>query len=234
MKGMMMDGIWNVLGGRHYCMVDDEGAAEAGAAGGGDAPEAGGEGGALSGGGDAPEAGESGVGGIDWGSATADSLFASVEMPDIDGVKVDANLVKERYGDFCIKHRISPKAVSEFLKLDAEDATKAREASRRAEAEEERKDMENFNAQGDALRREFSQVQIDEAVDTLRHDSSLNGDRDFMEAVTGPMSNNKTMMRLILNWAEHHRVDSTPGAARGSSASGRQGFAARWTGMDIR
>lgn len=195
----------------------------------------GGDGGALSGG--ASKGGRDGDGGtgeaIDWEKITVEDLFKKVEVPQIEGVKANVEQVQKQYGEFCRKHHIDPKVVSEFMKLEGEAFAKELKESRDAAEAESRKVKENFDAQGAALRKEFNQIQIDEAVKTLQNDATLNGDEDFMKVVTGPMSNNKTMMRLILNWAEHHKVDNTAGAGSGSGSSGLSGFAERWTGKKI-
>ena len=154
-------------------------------------------------------------------------------MPQIEGVKANVEQVQKQYGEFCRKHHIDPKVVSEFMKLEGEAFAKELKESKAAADAENRKVKENFDAQGAALRKEFNQIQIDEAVKTLQNDATLNGDEDFMKVVTGPMSNNKTIMRLILNWAEHHKVDNTAGAGSGSGSSGLSGFAERWTGKKI-
>jgi hypothetical protein len=205
-----------------------------GGTGGGEGGE-GGTGGALSGGaskgGDG--GGESGEGTIDWEKITVEELFKKVEIPQIEGVKANTEQVQKQYGEFCKKHHIDPKVVSEFMKLEGEAFAKELKESKAAAEAESKKVKENFDAQGAALRKEFNQIQIDEAVKTLQNDATLNGDEDFMKVVTGPMSNNKTMMRLILNWAEHHKVDNTAGAGSGSGSSGLSGFAERWTGKKI-
>lgn len=192
----------------------------------------GGQGGALSGG--ASKGGQGGDGGageaIDWDKISVEDLFKKVEMPTIEGVKANAEFVQKQYGEFCKKHHIDPKVVSEFMKLEGEAFAKELKESKAASDAEAQRVKENFDAQGAALRKEFNQIQIDEAVRTLQNDAALNGDEDFMKMVTGPMSNNKTMMRLILNWAEHHKVDNTAGAGSGSGGSGAAGFAERWTG----
>lgn len=192
----------------------------------------GGQGGALSGG--ASNGGQGGDGGgegaIDWEKISVEDLFKRVEIPTIEGVKANVEVVQKQYGDFCKKHHIDPKVVSEFMKLEGEAFAKELKESKAASDAEAQRVKENFDAQGAALRKEFNQIQIDEAVRTLQNDAALNGDEDFMKMVTGPMSNNKTMMRLILNWAEHHKVDNTAGAGSGSGGSGAAGFAERWTG----
>lgn len=191
-----------------------------------------GAGGALSGAG----AGTGGSGGtgaddaIDWEKITDADFFAKVSMPEIEGVKVDSEYVQKQYGEFCRKHHIDPKVVTEFMKLEGE-AYKSELAERKAARETADKEVkENFEAQGKALRAEFSQIQIDEAISALQNDATLNGDADFMKAVTGHLSNNKTIMRLVLNWAEHHKSDTTAGAGAGAGGGGAVGFAERWIG----
>lgn len=193
-----------------------------------------GTGGALSGGKNGGGTSGGGAGdAIDWDKITDADFFGKVTMPEIEGLKVNSEYVQKQYGEFCRKHHIDPKVVSEFMKLEG-DAFKADLAERKAEMERENKALkENFEAQGKALRSEFSQIQIDEAVSCLQNDATLKGDEDFMKMVTGPMSNNKTMMRLILNWADHHKTDTTSGAGGGSGVGGSAGFAERWTGKKI-
>jgi hypothetical protein len=240
--------------GRYYCLMAEEGGTDGGTGGGtgtgGDNGGAGagqggdngdkggtgdgaGTGGALSGAGaGAGGSGEAGAGEaeIDWEKITDADFFAKVSMPEIEGIKVDSEYVQKQYGEFCRKHHIDPKVVSEFMKLEGE-AYKNELAERKAARETADKEVkENFEAQGKALRAEFNQIQIDEAVSALQNDATLNGDADFMKAVTGPLSNNKTIMRLVLNWAEHHKSDTTAGAGAGAGGGGAAGFAERWTG----
>lgn len=214
-----------------------EGGGEGGAGtGGGAGKDTGGDngGGALSGGtGGEGGSGEGGSDSIDWDKITDADFFGKVTMPEIEGLKVNSEFVQKQYGEFCRKHHIDPKVVSEFMKLEG-DAFKAELAERKAASEAEAKALrENFDAQGKALRAEFNQIQIDEAVKCLQNDATLKGDEDFMKMVTGPMSNNKTMMRLILNWAEHHKTDTTSGAGGGAGSGDNLGFAARWTGKKM-
>lgn len=227
-------------GGEGGAGSDDGGAGGAGGAEGTEGAEGGegGSGGALSGGASkggtgGGKGGDSGEDAIDWDKITVEDLFKKVDMPQIEGVKVNVEQVQKQYGEFCRKNHIDPKVVSEFMKLEGEAFAKESKESKAAVDAENRKVKENFDAQGAALRKEFNQIQIDEAVKTLQNDATLNGDEDFMKVVTGPMSNNKTIMRLILNWAEHHKVDNTAGAGSGSGSSGLSGFAERWTGKKI-
>lgn len=200
----------------------------------GDGGAGGDGGGALSGGnGGAGGTGSDGSDTIDWDKITDADFFSKVTMPEIEGLKVNSEFVQKQYGEFCRKHHIDPKVVSEFMKLEG-DAFKNELAERKAASDAEAKAIrENFDAQGKALRAEFNQIQIDEAVKCLQNDATLKGDEDFMKMVTGPMSNNKTMMRLILNWAEHHKTDTTSGAGGGAGSNGNLGFAARWTGQKM-
>ena len=243
--------------GRHYCLMAEEGGTDGGGGGGGGTGDGtgtgdgGGAGGAGAGqGGDNGNNGGTGTGegaggalsgagagggngasdAIDWEKITDADFFAKVSMPEIEGIKVDSEYVQKQYGEFCRKHHIDPKVVTEFMKLEGE-AYKNELAERKAARETADKEVkENFEAQGKALRAEFNQLQIDDAIKTLQNDTTLNGDEDFMKAVTGPLSNNKTMMRLILNWADTHKSDTTAGAGAGAGGGGAAGFAERWTG----
>lgn len=234
-----------------YLMAEEGGDEGAGGGAGGAGSEGGGDDGAGSDGaedGGAGEGGEgvlsggkTGAGGtgsdssdtIDWDNITDADFFSKVTMPEIEGLKVNSEFVQKQYGEFCRKHHIDPKVVSEFMKLEG-DAFKNELAERKAASEAEAKAIrENFDAQGKALRAEFNQIQIDEAVKCLQNDATLNGDEDFMKMVTGPMSNNKTMMRLILNWADNHKTDTTSGAGGGAGSNGDIGFAARWIGRKM-
>ena len=245
---------------RHYCIMAEEGGGGAGGSGGGGAGggAGGGDGGAGAGqGGDSGDNGGTGTGdgaggalsgagagaggngdngagdAIDWDKITDADFFSKVSMPEIEGIKVDSEYVQKQYGEFCRKHHIDPKVVTEFMKLEGE-AYKNELAERKAARETADKEAkENFEAQGKALRAEFNQIQIDEAVSALQNDATLNGDADFMKAVTGPLSNNKTIMRLVLNWAEHHKSDTTTGAGAGAGAGGAAGFAERWIGKKL-
>lgn len=202
------------------------GGALSGAGGAGAGTGAGGTGGAGGAGAGAGDA-------IDWDKITDAEYFGKVKVAPIEGVNINMEHAQKMYGEFCRKHHIAPEVVAEFMGLEGKsylDAMKKADAATAAQAAEVAK---NFNAQGEALHKAFNDSQIQTAVQALQNDTTLNGDADFMKAVTGPLSNNKTMVALLLNWAEHHRTDTNTGAGAGAGAGGGQGFAARWTGKQF-
>lgn len=225
----------------------DGGAGGAGGAGGssgdGGTGGAGGSGGALSGaGGSGGAGGQGGQGGagagagegaIDWEKVTAAELFGKVKMPEIEGINFNSEAAIEKYGEICRKHHISPEAIADFLNIEGKEYADALKAEKEEADKVAAETKKNFDAQGVALRKEFTQIQIDAAIDTIRNTAELNGDKDFMDAITGPLSNNKTIMRLILNYRDSHHIDTGTGAGSGAGGSGNQGFAARWTGKNI-
>ena len=191
------------------------------------------EGGALGGAGAGGEGGEGGAGdgAIDWDKITDDEYFGKVQVPTVEGVNMNMDYVKKTYGEFIRKHHISPEAVAEYLQMEGGTFKKAYDetmAKQRAETEEIRK---NFNAQGEALKKAYNPQQIDTAVKAL---ATFSDDKDFMQVATTNLSNNPTLVKLLLNWAEHNSVDDTAGAGAGAGAGGGlAGFAERWTGKKI-
>jgi hypothetical protein len=191
------------------------------------------EGGAL--GGDGGEGGEGGAGAgegaIDWEKITDDEYFGKVQVPAVDGVNMNMDYVKKTYGEFIRKHHISPEAVAEYLQMEGGTFKKSYDetvARQKAETEEIRK---NFVAQGEALKKAYNPQQIDTAVKAL---TTFSDDKDFMQVATTNLSNNPTLVKLLLNWAEHNSVDDTAGAGAGAGAGGALGgFAERWTGKKL-
>ena len=213
-----------------------------GGAGGGMFAGNGGEGGAGEGtkggvlggaGGQGGEGGEGGAGegAIDWDKMTDDEYFGKVQVPTVDGVTMNMDYVKKTYGEFIRKHHISPEAVAEYLKMEGGTFKKAYDetmAKQKAETEEIRK---NFDAQGVALKKAYNPQQIDTAVKAL---ATFSDDEDFMQVATTNLSNNPTLVKLLLNWAEHNSGDDTAGAGAGAGAgSALAGFAERWTGKKL-
>ena len=154
-------------------------------------------------------------------------------MPEVEGVKINAEYAAKRYGEFCRKHHISPEVAAEFMKLEGEGYAASMKKLDEANAKTSAQVKANFDAQGEALHKAYNAEQIQTAVDVLRNSAELNGDADFMKMVTGPMSNNKTMVALLLNWAQTHKTDANTGAGNGAGGAGDKGFAARWTGKNI-
>ena len=138
--------------------------------------------------------------------------------------------IKKTYGEFLRKHHISPEAVKDYLAMEGATFKKAFDAAKEKEAAETKAIKENFDAQGEALKKNFSEAQIETAVGAL---STFADDKDFMQIATTNLSNNSTLVKLLLNWAEHHKVDGTTGAGQGQGSGGLSGFAERWTGKKI-
>lgn len=192
------------------------------------------EGGALGGaGGQGGEGGEGGAGegAIDWDKITDDEYFGKVQVPPVDGVTMNMDYVKKTYGEFIRKHHISPEAVAEYLQMEGGTFKKVYDetmAKQKAETDEIHK---NFVAQGEALKKAYNPQQIETAVKAL---STFSEDKDFMQVATTNLSNNPTLVKLLLNWAEHNSVDDTAGAGAGAGAGGAlAGFAERWTGKKL-
>lgn len=184
------------------------------------------EGGALGKGG----AGEGGAGEIDWDKITDDEFFGKVQFPEVEGVTIGKDYVKQTYGEFIRKHHVSPEAVADFLKLEGGNFRKSYEEEMAKQAAETKAIKENFDAQGAELKKTYTPQQIETAVGAL---AKFSDDKDFMKIATTNLSNNKTLVKLLLNWAEHNAVDDTAGAGQGQGASGLSGFAERWTGKKI-
>jgi hypothetical protein len=138
--------------------------------------------------------------------------------------------VKKTYGEFIRKHHISPETVADYLKLEGGNFRKAYDAAMEKQAAETKAIKENFEAQGEALKKAYSQEQIDTAVGAL---ATFSEDKDFMQIATTNLSNNPTLVKLLLNWAEHHKVDDNTVAGQGQGSGGLSGFAERWTGKKI-
>lgn len=196
---------------------------------GGDDPT---KGGALGGaGGEGEKDGEGGTGDqVDWDGITDDEYFGKVEIPTVEGVNINTDHIKKTYGEFLRKHHISPEAVKDYLAMEGAIFKKAYDGAKAKEAEETKAIKENFAAQGEALKKAYSADQIETAVGAL---STFSEDKDFMQVATTNLSNNPTLVKLLLNWAEHHKVDGTVGAGQGQGSGGLSGFAERWTGKKM-
>lgn len=222
------------------------GGAEGGAGGGtGGEGGAGGHGGALSdAGGQGGEGGEQGGalsnagkngltddGGIDWEKISDADYFAQVKVPQIDGAQFNVEVAAKKYGRFCVENHIAPEVIGKFLELEgkafAENDKAQREEAERQSAEA----LENFNAQGVELRNEFTADQLTNAAEVLGRE--FGQDKDFMKFATRELSNNKTLVKLLLNWREHHQTDGGTGLGKGAGGTGTIGFAERWTGKKV-
>ena len=220
---------WTMYAFRNGTAKMEEAGAEGGgapsetAAGGETAPQ-----GALGGqAGTAPDGGSE----FDWGNATPQSYFEKVSAPTGDGIEFDSKMAAERYGQFCIDNKISPEVLTKYLAMESKFIVEQNKAT---EAEEARRNAEfrrGFEAQGAALKRDFSPQQIQSAVDVLGRDFA--GDKDFMRYATREMSNNPSLVKLLVNWAETHQTDGGVGAGKGVTNGAGLGFAARWTGRNI-
>lgn len=173
---------------------------------------------------------EGGEQAYDFANATPQDYFSKVEIPSIEGVEFNKDAALKNYGQFCIDNKISPEVLTKYLALEGKLIAEQNKVAEAESAEESAAERKNFEAQGVALKREFSPQQIDTAVEALSRDFSQ--DKDFMRYATREMSNNPSLVRLLVNWAETHSVDKAIGVGSGSSGSGAKGFAARWTGKN--
>lgn len=218
---------WTMFLLRHGAVKMDE----AGAEGGGAPAETAADGGAEPQGALGGQPATTEGGDFDWGNATPQSYFEKVSAPTGEGIEFDSKMAAERYGQFCIDNKISPQVLSKYLAMESKFIVEQNKAT---EAEEARKNAEfrkGFEAQGAALKRDFSPQQIQSAVDVLGRDFA--GDKDFMRYATREMSNNPSLVKLLVNWAETHQTDRGVGAGHGVTNGAGLGFAARWTGKNI-
>lgn len=240
--------------GRRYCVMAEEG--DTGGAGGGGGggggtdtgtdnggtgtDDAGGGGGAGGGtdsgaGGALSNAGDKGGAGgepVDYSKMTDADYMAKVTAPNIEGVSLNLEDIGKRYATFCRENSISPEVLTKFLEMEgkyfAED-DKAIVAEMEKEAKARK---ENFDAQGEVLRKNYSDEQIKNAVSILASDDFAK-DEDFMKIATKELSNNSTLVKLLLNWGEHHKTDTGTGAGAGAGGGGASGFAERWIGKKL-
>lgn len=210
-----------------YGLMDEEptGTGEEPGAGGGALSDAGdaapGGDGALSDAGDARPAAETAE--PDWANMTDEDYFKGFQAPE--GVEVDLKDISANYGKFLRENRIPQKALAEYLKIDA-GIRKAADEKAAAEREAEDKALkEQMADERAALVKEFNPEQIKVAVEALR---GFKEDRAFFEAATGRYSNNSTLVRLLVNWAETHGGDGLPGVK--PTGGGGDDFVRNWTG----
>lgn len=197
---------------------------------GGEGGEGGATGGALAGAGKGGEGGEGDGTTVDWDSMTDEKYFEGFEAPAVDGIEMNMEHVKKTYGAFLRKYHIPQEALKEYLEMEGKAFRKAYDTNKESEAAETKAIKENFEAQGEALKKNFNEAQIETAVSTL---ATFSSDEDFMKIATTNLSNNSTLVRLLLNWAEHHKADGTAGAGNGQGGSPLSGFAERWTGKKM-
>lgn len=232
--------------GRNYCLMDEAGGTD-GAGGGGTGTGGGdtgsgqgggsgdkngtgngaGTGGALSGAGD--DKGGAGGEPVDYSKMTDADYMSKVTAPNIEGVSLNLEDIGKRYATFCRENSISPEVLTKFLEMEGkyfaeDDKAIATEMEKEAQARKQ-----NFDAQGEVLRKNYSDEQIKNAVSVLASDDFAK-DEDFMKIATKELSNNSTLVKLLLNWGEHHKTDTGTGAGAGAGGGGAAGFAERWTG----
>jgi hypothetical protein len=199
---------------------DGSGGALAGAADGGGEPAGATDGGEGGGGEGAPTAEAPAV---DWEKMTDEEYFKDFKPPE----GVDAKELQANYGAFLRENRIPQSALSKFLEISAGIEKKAAEEESAAAEKAEAEAKAAFQAEGKALREAFNKEQIASAVEVLK---GFADDKAFFEAATGRFSNNATLVKLLVNWAETHRSDDVPGAAAGNGG-GQDSFLRNWTGV---
>lgn len=160
---------------------------------------------------------------VDYSKMSDEEYFKDFKAPE--GVEVDVGDLTKNYGEFLRKNGISPAVLSEFLGIE-DKLVKAAESAGRAEQEKaDAAEKAAFQAEGEAVRKEFSPEQIASAKTALK---DFGGDKVFMSMATGRLSNSATLVRLLVNWAETHRGDGLPGG--GAAPAQKQDFASLWRG----
>ena len=232
-----------------------EGGAGGGAAGGG-AGGAGGEGGGTGGadgagsevgagggalnGGQGDEGGAGGKGGeggaqgeingggaqtesIDWEKITDDEYIGKLKAPE--GQKFNEDVMKA-YAPLLRECKIAPEVFQKFLAKDAE-LSKAIGEKRNRELEERRNAAtEAFKKAGEDFRKEYTPEQIKD-MNSVIHDID---DETFKQIVIkSPLSNNRTMGKMLLAYKQVYGNDSAPGSA-GAGAGKEKTFEQVWTG----
>ena len=197
----------------------DEG--DQGALGGGETPaetQGAGDQGAL-GGGETPAEQTA----VDYGKMTDEEYFKDFKAPE--GVEVDVAELTKDYGKFLRENGISREVFAKYLTLENGIQKAKADAAAAEDQKAEKAEREAFAKEGEAVRKEFTPEQIGSANAALRQ---LSGDKMFHQFATGRMSNNSTLVRLLVNWAETHGGDGLPGAGKG--AAKEVDFATRWRG----
>lgn len=195
---------------------------------GGQGGEGGGQGGALSNAGKndpTPEVG------IDWDKISDADYFAQVKVPQIEGAQFNVEVAAKKYGRFCVENHIAPEVIGKFLELEGKAFAESDKAQRVEAEKQSAEALKNFNAQGVELRKEFTADQLTNAAEVLGRE--FGQDKDFMKFATRELSNNRTLVKLLLNWREHHQTDGGTGLGKGAGGTGTIGFAERWTGKKV-
>lgn len=157
---------------------------------------------------------------VDYSKMSDEDYMKQVKVPD--GLDFDGASFSKAYGAFMRENKISPEVVSKFLEIEgAAAANEAKEEAARVEAEQKA-----FKEEGAALVKQFNPEQIASAIKALKDVGAA--DEAFMKMATGRFSNNATLVKLLVNWGETHKVDTLPGAANGSA--GKDDFATLWMG----
>jgi hypothetical protein len=201
-----------------------EGGAITGGEGGTGAEGEGGEGGAITGGGDGEgTGGEGGGDAVDYSKMTDDEYLAKVTLPD--GQQWDKEVMKQ-FAPLLRESKISPEVFAKFV---AKDAELAKAAFEKQDAEQKRQREEAqaaFKQAGEEFRKEFTPEQVKEMNETM---ATLKDDATFTALVTrSPLSNNKTMGKMLLAYRQVYGEDAVVGGGSGSGA--KKGFAEIWTG----
>ena len=122
--------------------------------------------------------------------------------------------------------KIAPEVFQKFLAKDAE-LSKALGEKRNRELEERRNAAtEAFKKAGEDFRKEYTPEQIKD-MNSVIHDID---DETFKQIVIkSPLSNNKTMGKMLLAYKQVYGNDSAPGSA-GAGAGKEKTFEQVWTG----
>lgn len=161
---------------------------------------------------------------VDYSKMSNEDYFKDFKAPE--GVDVDVESLTKNFGDFLRENKISPDVLSKYLAIEGKLQMDA-DAAAKAESDKAAKEAADaFKAEGELVRKNFTPEQISSAVSAL---SEFKDDKGFFELATGQMSNNQTLVKLLVNWAETHKGDSAPGGA--AAPGSKQDFASSWMGV---
>lgn len=159
---------------------------------------------------------------IDYGKMTDDEYLGKVTLPE--GQQWDKTAMS-KFAPLLRENKIPPEVFAKFVALDAQIAKENGEAQQKRLDEENRAAREAFKTAGDEFRKEYTPEQMKEMNDTL----SKIGDETFKTLVTkSPLSNNKTMGRMLLAYRQVYGVEDT--VPNGGTAGSSDAFAKRWMG----
>lgn len=155
---------------------------------------------------------------IDYSKMT-DAEYAD-KLEKVDGFNRDE--FAKMYGKFCRDEKLSPELVSKYIKME-----KARIDETNAENKKAREaEAKAFQEEGVELRKKYNPQQINTAIQGLK---SLGADEKFMGYATKELSNNPTLVKLLINWRETHSEDNGAGIT-GAESSREKTFEEVWTG----